>query len=227
MRYLITAGPTREAIDPVRFISNRSSGTMGYAVARAALAAGHEVTLITGPVCIAPPEDCEVIPVTSAAEMHRAVAAKIGKCDVAVMVAAVSDFRPVKVAERKIKKNADCRQRVLELKLECTEDILGDARGRMGFRGLLVGFAAETDRVEENAREKLHSKGCDLIVANDVSIPDIGFDSADNALILLHANGEREELPRAPKTALATELIQRISTLDPDPGRGASKLKKD
>lgn len=212
MRFLITAGPTREAIDPVRYISNRSSGKMGYAIARAALDAGHEVTLVTGPTSIDPPEDAAIIPVTTAAQMYRAVEARIGDCEAAVMVAAVSDYRPAEIAAEKIKKSGD-EGRHLLLKLERTRDILGSARDAMGFCGVLVGFAAETEQVEEQARAKLSGKGCDLVAANDVSENEIGFDSDDNALILLYADGTRRQLPRATKAALAIELVQCISRL--------------
>lgn len=215
MRFLITAGPTREAIDPVRYISNRSSGKMGYAIARAALDAGHQVTLVSGPTAIDPPEGAAFVPVTTAAGMYRAVEERIGDHDVAVMVAAVSDYRPVEVADQKIRKSGDAGDRLV-LELERTEDILGSARDAMGFRGVLVGFAAETDQVEERARGKLRDKRCDLVVANDISADEIGFDSDDNAVILLYADGTREELPRAPKTELATELIRRISGLAAD-----------
>ncbi len=213
MHFLITAGPTREAIDPVRYISNHSSGKMGYAIARAALEAGHQVTLITGPTAIDPPDTARLIAVTTAAEMYDAVAEHITSCDVAVMVAAVSDFRPVETARQKIKKSATDKSERLTLELEKNPDILGSTRGAMGFGGILVGFAAETEHLEQHAQDKLRRKGCDLVAANDVSNEEIGFDSDDNALILLYADATRENLARAPKAVLASELVKRISRL--------------
>jgi len=209
MKILITAGPTREAIDPVRYVSNRSSGKMGFALAAAAREAGHEVVLISGPVGLATPVGVERVAVVSAREMHEAVKREIGGCQVAIFAAAVADYRPVAVAEQKIKKSGDR----LTLELERTEDILGSARERFGFTGVLVGFAAETERLVEHAMDKLRRKRCDLIIANDVSRPGIGFDSAENAVTLCLASGEVRELPQQSKEGLARELMAVIFTL--------------
>jgi phosphopantothenoylcysteine synthetase/decarboxylase len=209
LRFLVTAGPTREPLDPVRFLSNRSSGKMGYAIAAAAARAGHAVELISGPVALPAPTDRPIhfVPVETTREMHDAVASRIGTADVAVMAAAVADFRPVHVSGRKIKKTG---RDTWTLELERTEDILGRARGVFGFRGFLVGFAAETEDLETHARDKLVRKGCDLLVANDVSRKDIGFDTEDNEVVLFHADGTRVALPKAPKAELARELVRII-----------------
>ena len=207
MRFLITAGPTREPLDPVRFLSNRSSGRMGYALAEAALAAGHDVTLISGPVALAAPAGAERVRVETAREMFEAVRAAIPRCEAAVFCAAVADYRPVTVSTQKLKKNGGC----LVLELEPTEDILGSARTVFGFRGYLVGFAAETEKLVEHAQAKLARKGCDLLVANDVSQPGIGFDSDENEVILCLPGGQTRVLPRQSKTALARELVAFIA----------------
>jgi phosphopantothenoylcysteine synthetase/decarboxylase len=209
MKVLITAGPTREAIDPVRYVSNRSSGKMGFALAAAAREAGHEVVLISGPVGLATPVGVERVEVVSAREMHEAVKREIVGCQVAIFAAAVADYRPVAVAEQKIKKSGAR----LTLELERTEDILGSAREPFGFAGLLVGFAAETERLVEHAMDKLRRKRCDLIIANDVSQPGIGFDSGENAVTLCLASGEVRELPQQSKEGLARELMGVIFTL--------------
>lgn len=205
MRFLVTAGPTREPIDPVRFLSNRSSGKMGYAVAAAARDAGHAVTLISGPVAIAPPAAVNVVRVITAAEMFDAVHAHIAATDVLVMCAAVADFTPARAATQKIKKDARA-QFVLEL--VPTRDILSSLRDIPPPRPLIVGFAAETENVAEFARKKLREKNCDLIVANDVSRMDTGFESDDNALTLFFASGETRVLPRASKQKLAARLVE-------------------
>jgi phosphopantothenoylcysteine decarboxylase/phosphopantothenate--cysteine ligase len=206
MHFLITAGPTREPIDPVRYLSNRSSGKMGYALAEAALEAGHEVTLISGPVSLTAPEKAIVQSVETAQEMFEAVEAQIAKADVAIFCAAVADYRVAEQAGEKIKKSAD----TLTLELVKNPDILGSARSRFGFEGFLVGFAAETTDVEKHAIGKLEKKGCDLLVANDVSRSDIGFDHQENEVIAFHRNGEKTPLPRALKSEIARELIQII-----------------
>lgn len=207
MRFLITAGPTREPIDPVRFLSNRSSGRMGYALAEAALAAGHAVTLVSGPVALAAPAGAELIRVETAREMFGAVRDGIGNCQAAVFCAAVADYRPVTAAAQKLKKSGD---RLL-LELEPTEDILGSARSAFGFRGYLVGFAAETEKLVEHARAKLERKGCDLLVANDVAQPGIGFDSDENEVMLCLPGGQTRVLPRQSKKDLARELVAFIA----------------
>ncbi len=209
MRLLITAGPTREPIDPVRFLSNRSSGRMGYALAEAACEAGHEVVLISGPVALAAPEGVTLIQVETAREMFDAVQLHLSGCAAAIFSAAVADCRPVHVGAQKLKKAAA----KLTLELERTEDILGSARTQLGFHGFLVGFAAETENLIANAQEKLLRKGCDMIVANDVSQAGIGFDSAENEVTLCLPSGRTIALPRQPKTALARELIAIISSI--------------
>ena len=209
---MITAGPTREPIDPVRFITNRSSGKMGFAIAEAAARVGHVVDLVSGPVAIAAPvhPNVRLIQVETTRQMFDAVAERIGSADVAVMSAAVADYRPVEVQTQKIKK---ANRGELVLRLEATEDILGSARSPFGFEGLLVGFAAETERLEEHARDKLVRKRCDLIVANDVSRSDIGFDSDANEVLLIHGDGRTHPLPKGGKSALARDLVRIIEGL--------------
>mgnify|MGYP001416428074 FL=1 len=204
MKILLTAGPTREAIDPVRYISNRSSGKMGYALAEAALAAGHEVILVSGPVALRPPAGATVVNVVSADEMYDAVHAHIHEVQMAILTAAVADFKPAAAANRKLKKD----QGIPEIRLVPTRDILaslGAIRDRSFF---LVGFAAETDDIAANAVNKLSRKQCDVIVANDVSNPQIGFESDDNAVTLYIRGGEIIVLPRAKKEDLARDLIR-------------------
>ena len=209
MKVLITAGPTREPLDPVRFLSNRSSGRMGYALAEAALAQGHEVILITGPVALTPPRGAQLIAVETAREMFEAVRSHLNDCDIAIFAAAVADYRPVTVTSQKLKKNSP----TLTLELERTEDILGSARSVFGFTGCLVGFAAETENLIAHAQAKLARKGCDLIIANDVSQPGIGFDSPENAVTLCFASGVVHPLPRQPKDTLARTLFREITAL--------------
>lgn len=213
MKLLITAGPTREAIDPVRYLSNRSSGRMGYALAQAGLEAGHEVVLISGPVAIPAPAGVRLIQVESAQQMHDAVQAAIGSVDAAIFSAAVADYRPVRVAEQKIKKHDS----ELVLHLERTPDILGSARSVFGFRGLLVGFAAETQNLAAYATDKLQRKGCDLLVANDVSQPGIGFDSAENEVTLFLPDGTVQRLPRSSKLEIARSILRKVEALTPGP----------
>ena len=202
MKFLLTAGPTREPLDPVRYLSNRSSGKMGYALAEAAQRAGHEVTLISGPTALARPEGVHFLQVETAGEMLKAVQASIVGTDCAIFAAAVADYRPANIADQKIKKSADR----LTLLLERTPDILGSMRA-LGYRGALVGFAAETENVLVNARGKLVKKGCDLIVANDVSQHGIGFDADDNAVTLVYEGGREEAIAKMSKRELAEKLI--------------------
>lgn len=209
MRILITAGPTREALDPVRYLTNRSSGRMGYAIAEAAVEAGHEVVLVSGPVSLAKPAGVEVIAVESARQMFEAVQKSLVGCDVAIFAAAVADYRPVSVSEQKIKKTGER----LVLELERTEDILGSARSVFGFRGVLAGFAAESEKLVEHAREKLERKGCDVIIANDITQPGIGFDSQENAVTLCLPGDQTIQLPRQSKSSLAREIIQFVTQL--------------
>jgi phosphopantothenoylcysteine decarboxylase/phosphopantothenate--cysteine ligase len=201
VRFLITAGPTREPIDPIRFISNRSSGKMGYAIAEAALAAGHEVLLVSGPGQIDPPSNAELISVSTSDEMFDAVARNVQRCDVFVMCAAVADYKPAIVSPTKIKKkNAN-----FVLELVPTRDILASfSKGNRSF--LAVGFAAETNNLEENARKKLQEKEVDIIVANDVSSQNV-MESDGNEVIILFSNGETKRFSRAPKKILAREFV--------------------
>ncbi|HSF22815.1 MAG TPA: bifunctional phosphopantothenoylcysteine decarboxylase/phosphopantothenate--cysteine ligase CoaBC [Blastocatellia bacterium] len=201
-RVLITAGPTYEAIDPVRGITNRSSGKMGYALAEAALARGAEVTLVTGPVALVPPEGARTIRVRSASEMFNAVMDNVDEATIVMMSAAVSDYRPAHAAAQKIKKNNNG----MVLELEQTDDILGAAGLRKDSR-IVVGFAAETENVTANARKKLLEKNADLIVANDVSLSDSGFDVDTNRVTLVLAD-ETIELPLLTKRAAADAIIE-------------------
>jgi len=200
-RVLITAGPTQEAIDPVRFLSNRSSGKMGFAVAEAALARGAAVTLIAGPVSIASPKGARTISVRSAAEMYEAVKVNLDDATMVVMAAAVADYRPASVHQQKIKKNGSA----LVLDLEPTDDILAAVARESGSR-VVIGFAAETENVIENARKKLKRKGADLIVANDVSASDSGFDVDHNRIALVSSEGV-VELPLLSKQEAAASII--------------------
>lgn len=202
---LITAGPTQEAIDPVRFISNRSSGRMGYALANAAAAQGARVVLVSGPVDLPLHHAVERIAVGSAAQMHEAVMARAPACDIFVGAAAVADYRPVEVASAKIKKG----EARIRLDLERTPDIVAEVAA-LPRRPYTVGFAAETAELETRALAKLRDKGLDLVIANLVGLPDRGFESADNEALVLWRGGRRE-LPLAPKERLAGELITLIA----------------
>lgn len=208
MKVLITAGPTVEPIDPVRYLTNRSSGKMGYALAAAAAKRGHAVLLISGPTALEIPEGVDFIPVESAAEMHQAVTSQIARQDIAVFAAAVADYTPVAPAGQKIKKEGE----EMTLTLKRTPDILGSARTTMDFKGPLVGFAAETEHLEENARKKCLHKHCDLVIANDVSQAGIGFDSSENEVLLVYPD-RSEPLPRDTKERLAFHLIEIIESL--------------
>jgi len=205
LRVLITAGPTREAIDPVRYLSNRSSGKMGFAIAAAAVEAGARVTLVAGPVSLSTPERVTRIDIESAEQMLQQVKSRIDGCDIFIAAAAVADYRPLQVAEDKIKK----QDATLILPLQQTEDILSVVAGTTPAP-FCVGFAAETRDVVANARAKLVSKGLDMVAANRVGGDRGGFDSDENALTLLWPEGLRE-LPLAPKNTLARQLIVTIA----------------
>jgi phosphopantothenoylcysteine decarboxylase/phosphopantothenate--cysteine ligase len=198
---LVTAGPTQEAIDPVRFLTNRSSGKMGYAIAEAALARGAEVTLISGPVSLTPPAGARTIRVRSASEMFEAVKQHLDQSTIVVMAAAVADYRPLSIHQQKIKKNGSA----LVLDLEPTRDILAAVASNRGDR-VIVGFAAETENLIENAKKKLVEKSADLIVANDVTAPDSGFDVDTNRICLVSAEGVIEE-PLMSKRDAAERVI--------------------
>jgi phosphopantothenoylcysteine decarboxylase/phosphopantothenate--cysteine ligase len=201
VRFLITAGPTREAIDPVRYISNRSSGKMGYAIAEAALDAGHDVILISGPTNLAPPRNTKFISVSTSDEMFDAVDQHADSSDVCVLCAAVADYKPAQVSPLKIKKRAAG----ISLELIPTRDILQSLGQRQNRKFLLVGFAAETDHLEANATKKLRKKNCDIIVANDTRV---GMESDENELLILFRDGEMKKISRAPKKNLARELVE-------------------
>jgi phosphopantothenoylcysteine decarboxylase/phosphopantothenate--cysteine ligase len=202
-RVVVTAGPTRERIDPVRFISNRSSGKMGFAVAQAAAEAGADVVLVSGPVALPTPAGVRRIECESAAEMLAAVLGEIDAAKVFIATAAVADYRPVSAREQKIKKHSES----LELGLERTVDILATVAARPD-RPFIVGFAAETESVEQHARLKLEKKRLDLIAANEVGHDKV-FDKEDNALLVLWEGGRRE-LPSGPKLELARALVALI-----------------
>ena len=201
MTFLITAGPTREPIDPVRYISNRSSGKMGYAIAEAAFEAGHDVILISGPVNLAPPRNTKFISVSTSDEMFDAVHQHADSSDICVLCAAVADYKPAHISPVKIKK----RNAEFSLELIPTRDILQSLGQRQNRKFLLVGFAAETDHLEANATKKLREKNCDIIVANDARI---GMESDQNELLILFRDGEIKKISRAPKTFLAGELVK-------------------
>jgi phosphopantothenoylcysteine decarboxylase/phosphopantothenate--cysteine ligase len=202
VRFVITAGPTREPIDPVRYLSNRSSGKMGYAIAGAAIEAGHDVVLISGPVNLDPPRGVQLISISTADEMYDAVHRHVLECDVLVMCAAVADYKPAKASASKIKKS----EKHWSLDLVPTRDILGSLSKR-GRPILVVGFAAETNYVEENAKEKLRAKNCDIIVANDVSDPNCGMESDENEVTIFFKSGAPKKISRAPKKNIARELV--------------------
>ncbi len=205
MNMLVTAGPTREALDPVRFLSNRSSGRMGFAVAAKAAEAGHAVRLIAGPVALQTPAGVERIDVVSAEDMFVAVAERVAWCDALVMAAAVADWRPAVVGERKLKKGEGS----FRLELERTTDILQSIRNRKGGR-IFVGFAAETGDPQAEATRKLAAKGLDMIVANDVSRPDAGFEVETNAVTFIGPTGILRHIETAPKTEIAAEIVKWI-----------------
>jgi phosphopantothenoylcysteine decarboxylase/phosphopantothenate--cysteine ligase len=203
--WVITAGPTREAIDPVRYISNHSSGKMGYAIAQAALRAGAKVTLISGPVAISPPIGCQLISVISAQEMHDEALNYAKKCTTFVACAAVADYRVTNISEQKIKKTNDAMQ----LELIKNKDIVADVAS-LTNKPFIIGFAAETQNVEQYARGKLMRKNLDLIAANDVAKSGQGFNSDNNALTLFSAI-DKTEIPLANKQIIAKKLVSLIN----------------
>ena len=207
-KVVITAGPTREALDPVRYISNHSSGKQGFAVAAAAAAAGAQVTLVAGPVQLATPAGVSRIDVVTARDMHAAVLREMPGCDVFVAVAAVADYRPLTESATKIKKAGDGAPLTLEL-VE-NPDVVGSV-GALSTRPFIVGFAAETDNLLQNARSKRQRKNMDLIVLNNVADTEIGFSSDSNAVTFISADGETH-LPKAPKAEIAAQLIKVIAT---------------
>jgi phosphopantothenoylcysteine decarboxylase / phosphopantothenate---cysteine ligase len=205
---LVTAGPTREAIDPVRFLGNPSSGKMGFALARAAEMRGAEVTLVAGPTALPVPIHVNLVRVTTAAEMATAVLDHLDGADIVIKSAAVADYRPVDRASQKIKKTQD----LLTLELERTQDILMAVVGRKTHQ-VVVGFAAETEKLNTFAVGKLKEKQLDLLVGNLVGSPDTGFESDTNQVTLYNKDGSQERLARMPKTALAHLILDRIGGL--------------
>ena len=205
MRIVVTAGPTREPIDPVRFISNRSSGKMSYAIAEACIEAGHDVTLISGPVALTPPVDAKLVKITTADELYDAVHEHAPSCEVLVMCAAVCDYKPVESAAHKLDKQTS----EFALRLTPTRDILASLPHE-DRRYLVVGFAAETHDIEASAQSKLIRKKCDVIVANDVSASDSGMESDENEVTIFFANGERDHIGRASKNVIAHELMKKV-----------------
>jgi phosphopantothenoylcysteine decarboxylase / phosphopantothenate---cysteine ligase len=207
-KVLVTAGPTRENVDPVRYFSNRSSGKMGYAVAEAAAKRGAKVILVSGPTSLEAPAGVERIDVQSAAEMQRAVLEKVADCSIAIFAAAVADYRPSEPAAEKIKRNKES----MTIALEPTPDILASVTQNKGER-FIVGFAAETEHVAENARKKLAAKNADLIVANDVTAEGAGFDHDTNVVTLFARDGRDLALPRMSKSEVAQRILDEVVRL--------------
>jgi phosphopantothenoylcysteine decarboxylase/phosphopantothenate--cysteine ligase len=205
---LVTAGPTCEDLDPVRYLTNRSSGKMGYAVAEVAAERGAKVFLVTGPTALETPAGVERIDVRSAEEMHRAVVARFSGSSIAVLAAAVADYRPVQQSSTKIKKNSHA----LAISLEPTTDILADVARNKGAT-MVVGFAAETDHVAENARKKLTAKNADLIVANDVTAEGAGFELDTNIVTLFSRDGRDLPLPKLTKKEVAHRILDEVVRL--------------
>jgi phosphopantothenoylcysteine decarboxylase/phosphopantothenate--cysteine ligase len=208
-RILVSAGPTQEPIDPVRFISNRSSGKMGYAIAEAAQARGAQVVLVTGPTALPVPRGVEIVSVTTAEEMMKALSLRLAWSTTVIMAAAVADFRPTHPASQKMKKQGRTGQK---LDLERTTDILAFLSAQRTTQ-LMVGFAAETSDLIAHAKGKLTAKGLDLIVANDVTTVGAGFGSDQNAATLIDRQGNVTELPLMPKRALADAILNRAQAL--------------
>jgi phosphopantothenoylcysteine decarboxylase/phosphopantothenate--cysteine ligase len=214
---VVTAGGTQEPIDPVRYISNRSSGKMGYALAEAARDRGAKVTLVTAPTPLPEPAGIDVVKVNTAQEMHQAVENVTPRADALVMAAAVADYRPTKAAKDKIKKG----EARLTLELECTPDILGSAKGNF----IKVGFAAESSNLVENAKQKLKQKGLDLIIANDITASDSGFGTDTNRVTIIDREGKIDSLPLLAKREVAERVLDRVVELLPKPkSRRPNKL---
>lgn len=210
---VVTAGPTREELDPVRFISNHSSGRMGYALAQAAQRRGARVILVSGPVALAAPAGVELVAVESACQMHQAVMERVAGSTVVIKAAAVADYRPVVRTDQKIKKQGER----LTIEMERNPDILAEL-GRLATRPLLIGFAAETTELQTHAAAKLAAKNLDMIVANDVTQEGAGFNVSTNVCQLLFRNGSIEPLPLMPKEELADLILDRVLGLLPRRG---------
>ncbi len=206
VRILITAGPTREPIDPVRFISNRSSGKMGYALVEAAVVAGHRVTLLSGPVNLPPPAGARLRRFETSNELRVLTLKEAGRADVIFMVAAIADYQPVTTSREKLKKNSAR----MVLRLRRTPDILTELGRRKLKSQILIGFAAETNHLLENAQKKLKSKNLDFIIANRVGGKKSGFESDYNQVTILKRGGNRWSLPRMTKHRLARKLIRSL-----------------
>ncbi|HEY8714801.1 MAG TPA: bifunctional phosphopantothenoylcysteine decarboxylase/phosphopantothenate--cysteine ligase CoaBC, partial [Candidatus Acidoferrum sp.] len=213
---LVTAGPTCEDLDPVRYLTNRSSGKMGYAIAQAALRRGANVILVSGPTALPSPESVRRVDVRSAEQMHETVTREFSSCSIGIFAAAVADYRPVKKQSEKIKKSGEA----LAIALEPTIDILGEAARDKGGR-FVVGFAAETENVAQNARRKLTAKNLDLIVANDVTAEDAGFDHDTNVVTLFSRDGRDLALPKLSKSDVAQRILDEVVRL-----RSAQRTKR-
>ena len=207
MKVVISAGPTREKLDIIRFFSNRSSGKMGYALANAAVERGWDVVLVSGPVCLTPPDKLRFISVESAAEMSQAVKEEAVDADLVIMAAAVADFTPAKTADHKIKKTSGN----LIVELERTEDILRSLGQSKPEGQVLVGFAAESEDLLENAKGKMLKKNLDWIAANDISSPESGFAVDQNAVTMLSKNGDIISIPRDDKIRIAEKILDVVT----------------
>ncbi|HWO77901.1 MAG TPA: bifunctional phosphopantothenoylcysteine decarboxylase/phosphopantothenate--cysteine ligase CoaBC [Bacillus sp. (in: firmicutes)] len=207
-KILVTAGPTKEMIDPVRYLTNRSSGKMGYSIAEEAARLGAEVTLVSGPVSLAVPDKVNLVKVESAEEMYNAVMERFAEQDAVIKSAAVADYRPVNVFDRKLKK----QDSTLTITLEKTKDILKDL-GKIKSHQILVGFAAETNDVVEYAMKKLKEKNLDLVVANDVTEAGAGFEGDTNIVTLIDSKGDQEALPILSKTQVAQKILEKVTEL--------------
>lgn len=214
LKILVTAGPTQEAIDPVRYITNHSTGKMGYAIARRAMYRGADVTLVTGPTACEPPRFVNVVPVVTAAQMYDAVMSRAKEQDIIVKAAAVADYRPASVAEEKIKKS----DREASIELERTQDILA-ALGADKGKTILCGFSMETEHMLENSRKKLRKKNVDLIAANNLNVEGAGFGTDTNVLTLITEDGERE-LARMSKEEAADELLTELLIISKGRAKG-------
>ncbi len=221
MRFLVTAGPTREHIDPVRFLSNPSTGKMGFAVARAAAKAGHEVVLVSGPVALDTPRGVRRVDVVSARDMLAAVLDELPDADVLVMTAAVADWRPRRTAAKKLKK----REMRPVIELARNPDILRTVRRRLGAARagkVIVGFAAETGEPTAEAARKCREKGLDLVVANDVTAKGAGFGTDTNVASFVTPDGSIERLPLMSKDALAARIVRRALAMRPNTSKNPS-----
>jgi phosphopantothenoylcysteine decarboxylase/phosphopantothenate--cysteine ligase len=210
-RVLVTAGPTREPVDPVRYVGNRSSGKMGYAIARAAWRRGADVTLVSGPTALDPPTGADVVSVATALEMYQAVADLLPSADVSVFAAAVADYRPVTPSQGKLKRGKTGTE--LAVELTANPDIAAETREHRREGSIAVGFALETDDLTANARAKLEAKGFDLLVANDATAEGAGFEVDTNRVTILSAGGGTEELPLLSKDDVAEEILDRVAAL--------------